>query len=154
MSQRIVSPNTKIVSFRGPYRFLSNFYHCDVEFEGEIYPTLEHAYQAAKAVSLHHRAEILSSNNPVHAKRFGNLMPCRSGWDDMRVEVMRSLLAIKFSNAKLQQMLLETGEAQLIEGNDWHDQFWGDCHCLKHSGIPGRNQLGKLLMELRKEITK
>jgi predicted NAD-dependent protein-ADP-ribosyltransferase YbiA (DUF1768 family) len=42
--------------------------------------------------------------------------------------------------------LLETGDAELIEGNDWGDTFWGVC------GGKGNNFLGKLLMEVRKEL--
>jgi hypothetical protein len=39
-----------IDSFYGQYAFLSNFYPCEVEFEGDTYPSAEHAYQAAKTI--------------------------------------------------------------------------------------------------------
>lgn len=35
--------------FSGEYRFLSNFYLAEVELDGEVYPTVEHAFQAAKS---------------------------------------------------------------------------------------------------------
>lgn len=42
------------------------------------------------------------------------------------------------------QKLLETGDGLLIEGNNPHDTFWGACK------EKGQNNLGKLLMRLRK----
>jgi predicted NAD-dependent protein-ADP-ribosyltransferase YbiA (DUF1768 family) len=44
----------------------------------------------------------------------------------------------------------------MIEGNWWHDNFWGDCYCNNKSGKhpeclkPGLNKLGLLLMNLRR----
>jgi len=37
-----------IDSFKGDFRFLSNFYPVNVDYEGIMYPTVEHAYVAAK----------------------------------------------------------------------------------------------------------
>jgi len=48
-----------IDDFRGPYRWLSNFEPSPVEFDGVIYPTVEHAYQAAKNESPLYRKHIL-----------------------------------------------------------------------------------------------
>ena len=39
-----------INEFQGKYRFLSNFYPCDIVYEGIQYPSTEHAYQAAKTL--------------------------------------------------------------------------------------------------------
>jgi len=50
-------------------------------------------------------------------------------------------------------MLLATGEAELVEGNSWHDLTWGRCSCLQHGGA-GRNLLGQLLMTVRAESQK
>ena len=56
---------------------------------------------------------------------------------------MTDLCRIKFSDPHLRSLLLATGDAELIEGNWWHDQFWGVCN-----GV-GQNQLGKILMAIR-----
>ena len=61
---------------------------------------------------------------------------------------MEKLLKLKFSKYSLKQRLLNTGNAMLIEGNDWNDTFWGVCNG------KGQNHLGKLLMEIRKELQK
>ena len=50
-------------------------------------------------------------------------------------------------------MMNEVGSRiwELIEGNTWSDNFWGDCHCPKCRGIKGENNLGKLLMKIRED---
>ncbi len=60
---------------------------------------------------------------------------------------METILRDKFSDSKLRQKLLETGNEELVEGNEWSDFFWGVCNG------KGQNQLGKLLMKLRTEFS-
>jgi len=132
-----------IDSFRGEYRFLSNFYLHPIVFEGDLYPSLEHAFQAAKSLDPAERKLVRLCVKPGDAKRTGRKITRRSDWDDIRVSVMRELLFQKFNAGPLRQRLLGTGDAQLIEGNDWGDVFWGVCRGR------GENWLGKLLMEVR-----
>lgn len=135
---------SRIEAFTGPYFFLSNFSHSPVEFEGEVYPTVEHAYAAAKTQDPNERERIRFAITPGEAKRIGRQVALRSGWDDVRVDVMRGLLAKKFVvDSDLALKLQATGDAELLEGNTWGDRFWGVC------GGQGRNQLGQLLMERR-----
>jgi hypothetical protein len=54
--------------------------------------------------------------------------------------------------SQLAEMLLITEDAELIEFNVWHDNFYGNCECLKCKDIVGRNELGKILMKIRNEI--
>jgi predicted NAD-dependent protein-ADP-ribosyltransferase YbiA (DUF1768 family) len=68
----------------------------------------------------------------------------RTGWETSKNAVMKALLIQKFTrHLDLAQALLATGEADLIEGNDWGDVYWGVCRA------HGRNQLGRQLMEVR-----
>jgi ribA/ribD-fused uncharacterized protein len=136
-----------IDAFTGPYFFLSNFAESPVEFEGALYPTVEHAFAAAKTLDPTERELIRLAERPGEAKRLGRQVALRPGWDDLRVEVMRGLLARKFApGSELAARLLATGDAQLVEGNTWGDRFWGVCRG------QGRNQLGQLLMELRDQL--
>jgi predicted NAD-dependent protein-ADP-ribosyltransferase YbiA (DUF1768 family) len=57
----------------------------------------------------------------------------------------------KFKNPNLSEMLLSTDNLEIIEGNNWHDVWWGQCYCLKCNGS-GENHLGKILMKIRKEL--
>lgn len=134
--------------FMGDWRFLSNFAPCPwITFEEDVYPTVEHAFQAAKTDNYHVRMEIRSARQPGHAKRMGrSISPLPHGWGQTRIDVMRELLAQKFSAGRQPDYLaglLRTGTAQLIESNEWGDRFWGVC-----DGV-GANMLGILLMELR-----
>lgn len=134
----------KIDSFRDEYSFLSNFYPSIVEFEGHVYPTVENAYQAAKCENINDRKQFLNIK-PGHAKRLGAKIK-RKNWFDINIEIMKQLLTKKFSDQKLREKLLATGNNELIEGNNWNDIFWGVCN-----GI-GENHLGKLLMQVREEL--
>ena len=65
---------------------------------------------------------------------------------------MDSLIRIKFkAGSRLAKLLVETDPFYLIEGNYWHDNYWGKCSCTRCSAQGGRNMLGKALM-LRRSI--
>jgi len=133
-----------IDDFRSPdYRFLGNFYECYVEMEGEIYPTVEHAFQASKTLDSRDRAAIRDAESPRKAKRIGRSVQLRNDWDSVRVDVMKELLVKKFETNELRTKLLATKDAELVSGGD---SFWG-----KVDGM-GLNQLGKLLMEIRGDL--
>ena len=80
-----------ITSFDGNYAWLSNFYPCFVTFEGIIYKSVEHAYQAAKTLNIYEREEIWAAKNPGRAKRLGQKAALRSDWDDVKVDIMRNI---------------------------------------------------------------
>lgn len=137
-----------INSFRGSYEFLSNFYPATVEYEGLFYPTVEHAFQAAKTVSVYQRAGILGRSTPALAKRMGRQVTLRPNWEDIKIRIMESLVRQKFRDKELKEKLLATGNEELIEGNWWGDTFWGVCRG------EGHNHLGKILMKTREECQK
>ena len=89
----------KIEKFEGEYRFLSNFHYCDVTLDGEVYDSLEHAYQAAKTTDPMERLKIRTYSSPGAAKKIGRTVTLRQDWDE-----------------------------ELIEGNWWGDTYWGVCN--------------------------
>lgn len=153
---------TPITSFSGMYSFLSNFHPATVEMDGVEYPSVEHAFQAAKFLPdsvwstvqgkpLLWREKVRLSVTPGQAKKVGRGGPLREGWNDMRVEVMLELIRWKFGiHDDLQEKLLQTRDRELIEGNTWDDTFWG---CVKvGERWVGENWLGILLMQIREEL--
>jgi hypothetical protein len=91
-------------------------------------------------------------STPGQVKRFGRTLTLRKDWDDVRLKVMEWCLREKFTkNDDLKEMLLQTGDEELVEGNYWHDCYFGVCSCDK-CGNKGENHLGKLLMNIRSEI--
>jgi len=140
----------RIDSFRGEYGFLSNFYPCEMVAEWDQgfakVHTLEHAFQAAKAVRREDFSAICRAPSPGAAKKLGKTIPIRGDWDAVKLRVMEDLLRQKFSNPELRKKLLETRGSELVEGNDWGDHFWGVCRG------KGENHLGKLLMKIRDSL--
>lgn len=133
--------------FTDRYRFLSNFYPAPVILDGILYPSVEYAYQAAKTLDPHQRETIRKCSRPGDAKRVGSCVVIRPDWGRVKLSVMEDLVRQKFTDHQhLRDLLLSTGEQELIEGNTWGDRFWGVC------GDVGENHLGKILMKVRQEL--
>ena len=127
----------------------SNFANVEVEYGEVLYPTLEHAYQAAKTLDGEWREKILDAETPGKAKRLGGKAPLRPGWEQMKVGVMNELLHQKYApGTEFREMLDATGDEEIVEWNWWHDNIWGKCTCSK-CGKKGHNILGRLLMDIR-----
>ena len=137
----------KISSFRGKHAFLSNFYPGKILFERQVYPTVEHAYQAAKTLKEGERYRIRNARTPGEAKALGKKITLRKDWDQKKLEVMLFLLRAKFSNPRLRRALLGTGNLDIVEENLWGDGFWG----VDIRTGQGENWLGRLLMQVRAE---
>ena len=132
-----------INSFRNEYAFLSNFFPAPTEYEGLLYSCAEGAYQAAKSMDLMERIKFVTLNG-AQAKKLGRSVKLREDWDNIKIGVMCEVVLNKFTrNPTLCLKLAKTGGAKLIEGNYWHDTFWGVCN-----GV-GANHLGIILMEVR-----
>ncbi len=138
-----------------PYGAFSNLYKRPVEFEGTIYPTSEHAYQAGKALKPTVRQWILSAPTPAlaamaaHGLYVWDVVP---NWAQIKFDRMRAVLRAKFDqHADLRELLLSTGEARLVEAgtvNNAVNRLWGEVDG------KGENTLGVMLMELRSAYAK
>jgi ribA/ribD-fused uncharacterized protein len=140
-----------ITSFRGPYRFLSNFWLAYVKLDDMWFDSVEHAYVAAKTLDTEIRKQVQAVKRPGDVKKLGRMIKLRPDWEQVKYNIMLGLVRQKFQNSMLRQSLLDTDEAWLEEGNTWHDQYWGICHCDRCGG-KGQNNLGKILMQVREEI--
>lgn len=134
--------------FTGDYHWLSNFWPAPVVLDGVVYPTVEHAYVAAKTLDPAIRAEILACPTPSKAKAMGKTIQLRPGWQDMRPVVMEDLLRKKFTLPMLAARLKGTGDTTLSEGNTHGDKYWG----VSLLTGEGEDHLGKLLMKIRAEL--
>lgn len=143
----------RIDSFKEEYRFLSNFYQTPVNYKGLVYPNGEAAFQAQKCSSEEDKVKYTLNKNPVRAKQMGKKEPnLPTNWGELSLEVMLGVLRAKFAVPELAEKLLATGDAELVEGNTHHDNLWGNCTCPKCVNKVGQNRLGKLLMQVRKEL--
>jgi len=138
-----------------PYGAFSNLYKCPVEFEGTVFPTSEHAYQAGKARKPAVRQWILSAPTPAlaamaaHGLYVWDVVP---DWAQTKFERMRAVLRAKFDqHPALRELLLSTGTARLVEAgtvNNAVNRLWGEVDG------KGENMLGVMLMELRTAYAK
>jgi len=142
-----------INGFFEEYRFLSNFWFAEVEYDGVVYPTTEHAFQAAKFDDLEYREQIRKAKTPGDSKKLGQTRdyPLRDGWaEGLAQQVMGEIIAKKFAgNSELKRKLLDTGDAILVETNHWGDDTWGNSTTTE---IPGKNYLGVILMAVRSAL--
>ena len=141
----------KIDSFRGKFRFLSNFYPCAITFDGLTYASSEAAFHAQKCARREDKIQYTLLKNPIRAKQLGRRETLPDNWDDVRHEVMAAILRVKFADPVLADKLNDTGDAYLEEGNQWHDNFWGNCSCERCRDRVGENRLGRILMDIRAE---
>ncbi|MHA2279945.1 MAG: NADAR family protein [Promethearchaeota archaeon] len=131
----------------GQYRFLSNFWLAPIVYKNEEYPSSEHLFQALKTLSATEREWIRTSATPGQAKRRGKEITRRPDWEEVKDDIMRNVLRLKFAqNPALGQLLTDTGDQELVEGNTWGDVEWGVCN-----GV-GKNKLGLMLQEIRKDL--
>jgi ribA/ribD-fused uncharacterized protein len=119
-------PKAAIASFYGPYRFLANPWPCQVAYEDQVYPSAEHAFQAAKNRDRGYRAHIAALPAWRDAKRAGRAVQLRHDWARVRRAIMLQVVLDKFlRDPYLGDGLLATGNRVLIEGNTWGDTDWG-----------------------------
>jgi len=132
-------------------REFSNFY---IEPDGSF---VEAEFQAAKHEGHPIRQAIIRrAATPGRAKKLGRKWRLTEdelvAWNDRRVDVMVNLIDKKFDDwPELMQMLLNTGNDPIVEVNRHHDNFWGDCTCLKCYRI-GQNWLGETIMLKRRQL--
>ena len=136
-----------ISNFRGRYFFLSNFYECRMAYHSRTFSSSEAAFQSEKTFDEEKKNQFCQLS-PSWAKHFGNQLVIRPDWETVKVQIMREVVTAKFQqNLPLLALLLSTKPNTLIEGNTWHDQFWGAT--LNKGKWVGANWLGRILMELR-----
>lgn len=143
-----------ITKFRDEHRWLSNFWMTPADYDGVRYPSSEHAYQAAKTLELSEREYIRGLETPGMSKTAGQDLDLRPDWDSVKYSVMEEITRSKYElDTELRDKLLATKGQDIIEGNHWCDVYWGVCFCPFHDGLVGENNLGKILMALREELS-
>lgn len=133
-----------IKGLTGKYFPLSNCYPCPVEYCAETYTCAEAAFWAQ--LCPHHSKEFRFLT-AVDAKRLATTLPMREDWQAGIDDVMFNVIAAKIGqNRDIEQLLLETGDAEILDVNMWGDPHWS----MTSSG--GQNMLGKTLMLVRERI--
>lgn len=142
-----------ITNFKDPEnRYLSNFHLVDIEYDGAVYPSSEHAYMSAKSNDAGWKEFCQDRKNSCGVvKKQSYSITLVENWDQLKFKVMYDVLKLKFvKGSLLADKLLSTGNQNLQEGN-WHnDRIWGVD--LKTNPNIGENHLGRTLMRIRDEL--
>ncbi|MBF0131069.1 MAG: NADAR family protein [Magnetococcales bacterium] len=136
-----------------PYGAFSNLYQREMFFEGEKFPTAEHAYQAGKPRKKEVRDWLMASPSPsllamaAHGLYSWDIAP---NWSQIKFDRMGVVLFAKFAQHQdLADLLLSTGDARLVESatvDNAVNRLWGEVNG------KGKNMLGLILMEVRELI--
>lgn len=140
-----------ITSFKDKYAFLSNMQECTIIYGDMTFKSTEAFYQAMKTTDNNIRKEFTQLDG-YKAKRRGRELTIRNDWDSIKDAVMLYALFQKFRGPYFKELLLATGTEDLVEGNYWHDNYWGSCTCQK-CGNKGMNKLGQFLMQVRDKLS-
>ena len=136
-------------STKDAYGCFSNFAPLTFRINNKVWKTSEHYFQAQKFAGTEHEEELRLVASPMVVARMGRSRqrPLRKDWEAVKDDIMREALRAKFTqNEDLKKILLETGDATLVEHTK-NDSYWGD-----GGDGSGKNMLGRLLMELREEL--
>jgi len=150
--RRIHTTSTKIWGFRDEYDFLSHFYPSPVVAYDKLYPTVEHAYHACMVLDEEVREKIRKASTPRQAKFLSHHFPRRPDAEIVKQRIMYLLDIRKFQDRELFEKLRATGNRRLVEGNVWHDNYWGECLCRECISTRGWNWAGKILMKVREKL--
>lgn len=155
--------NGNFVFFWGKEDVFSNFYYAPFKHQGILFKWSEQAvmWRKAKLFGADEIAEqILMAKTPKECKQLGRSrnIPFDEGiWYGHREEIYEDVLFSKFSNPKLKDELLKTGDKILVEASPY-DTIWGiglrDDHpdATNPSKWRGTNLLGEILMMVRENI--
>lgn len=136
-----------------PFGAFSNLFRRPMVFNGEDFPTAEHAYQHGKPRNPEVRAWLMAAPTPsllamaAHGLYSWDIAP---GWSKGRRERMLRVVEAKFfQHVDLAEILLSTGDARIVETATVDNEVnrrWGEVNG------KGENWLGLILMQVREWI--
>jgi ribA/ribD-fused uncharacterized protein len=138
-----------IFFYEHEFYVFSNFSSFMLEWKGELWMTSEHAYHSEKFLEENMKQHIRDSRSAHDAMKFAyaNKDKYRKDWEEIKLDVMKAILRAKVEqHPYVKKKLLESEGRQLIE-DSWRDAYWG-----WGPNKDGQNQLGKLWMEVRREV--
>jgi ribA/ribD-fused uncharacterized protein len=145
------------------YKEFSTGYDAPMQVDGMTFPTVEHYLQWSKAKQFgdaEAQSKILKTKSPKSVKTYGDKVAGfkEDEWAEKRDAFMATALKAKFmQHADLKAKLLATGDKPIGEANA-RDKYWGigtgaaTGIAKRPSKWPGKNRLGQLLMDLRREL--
>lgn len=149
-----------LIPFKGRRHILSNFYPCNIFYNGVWFNCSEQAYQYVKAL-YHERADIakqiLVTSSAADQKCCAKCITVKASWFDRRFFVMQDILVAKSECVPEYRSFLLQSSGVLVEAV-YGDKYWSSG--LSRSEVfqtdplqwPGKNMLGILHMQLRENL--
>lgn len=131
------------------WHYLSPFSAHEVELDGVVYKTAEHAYQTLRMVPEVHES-VRKTTSPLAAWRVAQELKQQGKIDESvdKDELMEKIFRAKLAqHSDIQDILLESGDRELLKVYDT-DYYWGT-----GADGSGENNMGKLWMKLRNQIS-
>ncbi len=152
-----------ILAFKSYENVLSNFYRCDIDWSGETFDSVEHAYQWTKAIELEKHDLAVRIKNAKHAgaakaiSRKGISREEAESWEGHSEKIMRELLKAKAKSCpQFKDTLMQSGTKILAEATG--NTLWATGLDVRTTSMtkpdfwPGANLLGMMLMDLRDSL--
>ena len=142
-----------VPSFRDEYSWMSNMHKCKVVYNGQMFPSSEHAYMYAKMKHSEtpdkmHYLEFIRLE-PKKTKNFTKKLKLNWYWHHVKGDIMKVICYSKFDlNPDLADKLMATGEEPIEEGNTWNDTYFGVI-IDENGNKVGWNVLGRILEDIR-----
>ena len=145
-----------VIPFRYPMVF-SNLYACDMQYDGQNFRSLEHAYQFTKAKTsgnMEMAEKIKNAKTGKDAMKIGEEIGEDEAWDLVKKNVMTSLVNEKVKSCgEFRTALIESDDYILAEATSntcWACGLFPDtAKATPPEKFPGQNMLGKILMDER-----
>lgn len=127
-----------------------------IEVNGRRIRTVEALYQACRFPHIPELQErIISQTSPMNVKMISNSNKglSRNDWENVRIKIMKWCINVKLAQNFISfgTVLNDTGLKYIVE-NSSTDNFWGAVPDISGNLFIGKNALGRLLMELRKNF--
>ena len=153
--------NQGVEAFGGNKDCLSNFFPCEVVYEGMSYKSSEHAYQAEKARKCGRPdlvPKIVGAKNAFQAKQASKDIACDKKWEEQNVHLMEQIVAAKVESVpEVKAYLINTGSRPIAEAVPF-STFWGTglareaTLATDKSRWPGQNEMGRVLEKIRADL--
>ena len=125
----------KPIQFTGYYQCFENSFPVSISVGGIAYPSVEHAFQAAKVSDAFLKHNISKIESLSEVTELLKDVPVRPNWEEVKYATLEQLMNLKFeASRKCKDVLVSTGARRLVSPKD--------------------AMIGKILTKIRNEFTK
>lgn len=158
-TRMVITEDGTGVGFQSELVYLSNFYPCELRYEGQVYSSAEQAFQHIKARDagyLKLANDILHTNNPYQLKHLGTKVVPKDEWIKSEVQTLKDVVKAKFEqNEVIRKHLINSPYTKFYEMTT--SLKWATGVATLHMPVDatafiGQNHHGLILEQLKQEF--